>query len=37
MYVNPFPFGVFMGVIATISLEVAVCIIAVLSHKRGKK
>lgn len=37
MYVNPFPFGVFMGVIGTISLEVAICIIAYLRHKGDKK
>lgn len=37
MYVNPFHFGVFLGVIGTFTLEVVVCIIAALTRKGGKK
>ena len=37
MYVNPFPFGVFIGVIGTFVFEVTICIIAVLCSKGGKK
>ena len=36
MYVNPFPFGIFMGVISTIVVEVAILLImaAVRSNKK---
>ena len=37
MYVNPFHFGVFLGVIGTFTLEVVILILAALSRKGGKK
>ena len=37
MYVNPFPFGVFLGIIGTFVVEVTAIIIAVLCHKGDKK
>ena len=36
MYVNPFPFGVFIGVISTIVLEIAALII-IAACKGDKK
>lgn len=36
MYVNPFPFGVFIGVISIVFIEVAILIGCAL-YKGGKK
>ena len=36
MYVNPFPFGVFMGVISTIVVEVAILIIMAVVRSNRK-
>lgn len=35
MYVNPIPFGIFIGVVSTIVVEVVVLIIAAMCSKRG--
>ncbi len=37
MYVNPFPFGVCVGVIGTILVEIAIIVVAALTTKGGKK
>lgn len=34
MYVNPFPFGVIVGVVGTILVEIAIIVIAALCNKR---
>lgn len=36
MYVNPFPFGIFIGVLSTIIVEVAILLI-VAANKGDKK
>ena len=37
MYVNPFNFGVFIGFIGTLTLEVVILILAAANRKGGKK
>ena len=37
MMVNPFPFGVFLGVIGTLFVEMAIIIGLAVSHTRRKK
>ena len=36
MYVNPFPFGVFIGIIGTVVVEI-IALMIVASRKGGKK
>lgn len=37
MYVNPFPFGVFIGVVGTILTEILALVIYAVSSKGDKK
>lgn len=37
MYVNPIPFGIFIGVVSTIVIEVVALIVYALSSTRRKK
>lgn len=37
MFVNPFPFGVFIGIIGTITVEVVALIVAAIRINGGKK
>lgn len=37
MYVNPFPFGVVVGIVGTIVVEIAALVIAAFCSKGSKK